>query len=228
MILALAALLLQISPVQPLHNPMTPSGRPSEVASSTGSAAETVPADPRRVVIDMDLPFAEMNMRPAMAVLLSTPDDSPEVSSASLPAHPAPVFQPASVTSSARVGSVHASPMLISVVELQAEVRRKKRIWFTLAAAQHGAAAFDAWSTRRSIANGGRELNPLMKPFANSNAIYAATQVGPLLFDYLGKRMMMSRNPMLRRMWWLPQVAGTAASLFSGVHNLGVHGPAQP
>jgi hypothetical protein len=226
MFLALAALLFQISPVQPLDNPMTPSEKPAVVASSTGNAAEAAPAAPRLVAIDVDLPFADMSSRPGITVLLSTPNDGPEASSSALPAHPEPAFRPAAV--STRVGSTHATPMIISVVELQAEVRRKKRIWFTLAAVQHGAAAFDAWSTRRSLANGGHELNPLMKPFANSNAIYAATQFGPLLFDYVGKRMMMSRNPMLRRMWWLPQVAGTAASLFSGVHNLGVHGPAQP
>lgn len=228
MILALAALLLQFSPVQPLDNPMTPAGKPSVVASSTGNAAEAAPAAPRLVAIDMDLPFADLSMRPGFAMLLSTPNDGPEASSSSLPAHPEPAFQPAAVNSAIPVGSVHPTPIMISVIQLQAEVRRKKRIWFSLAAVEHGAAAFDAWSTRRSLANGGRELNPLMKPFAHSNAIYAATQFGPLLFDYMGKRMMMSRSPLLRRMWWLPQVAGTAASLFSGVHNLGVHGPAQP
>ncbi|MFI5105427.1 MAG: hypothetical protein ACHP79_10920, partial [Terriglobales bacterium] len=112
---------------------------------------------------------------------------------------------------------------VISVLNLQAEVRRRKRIWFALSAVEHGAAAFDAWSTRRAIANGGQELNPLLRPFANSGAIYAATQAGPFLFDYLGKRMMMSHNSKLRRVWWLPQVASTAASLFSGAHNLSVH-----
>jgi hypothetical protein len=228
MFLTLAALLLQISPVQPLNNPRTLTEQPSVVASATGNAAEAAPAAPRLVAMEYDLPFTEMSARPGLTVLLSTSNDGPDASSSSLPAHPNPAFRPAAVNSSTRVGSTHATPMMISVVELQAEVRRKKRIWFTLAAAQHGAAAFDAWSTRRSLSNGGRELNPLMKPFAHSNAIYAATQVGPVLFDYLGKRMMMSRNPMLRRMWWLPQIAGTAASLFSGVHNLGVHGPAQP
>jgi hypothetical protein len=111
----------------------------------------------------------------------------------------------------------------ISVGELRTEVRRQERTWMILAAVEHGAATFDAWSTRRAIANGGQEMNPLMKPFANSGAIYAATQAGPLLFDYIGKRMMMSRSSKLRRIWWLPQVASTASSIFCGVHNLGVH-----
>jgi len=46
-----------------------------------------------------------------------------------------------------------------------------------------------------------------------------AVQASPALMDYLGHRMMTSRHPWLRRMWWLPQSAGTALSLGSGVHN---------
>jgi len=73
-----------------------------------------------------------------------------------------------------------------------------KRTWWTLTAAQHGAAIFDAWSTRESITSGrGHELNPLMKPLP-------------------------SQNPSIRRMWWLPQVAMTTTFIFSGAHNLRV------
>ena len=54
-----------------------------------------------------------------------------------------------------------------------------------------GAAAFDAWSTRRAISEGyGTEANPLLRPFSHSNAMYAATQVSPLVMDFIGKRMM--------------------------------------
>jgi hypothetical protein len=96
------------------------------------------------------------------------------------------------------------------------------RLWSTLLIAQHGAAVFDAWSTRDVIQQGAHELNPLYRPFAGSNLIYAATQVGPGLFDYLGYRMMKSKRGWERKLWWLPQVAGTVASLFSGAHNLSV------
>jgi hypothetical protein len=90
-------------------------------------------------------------------------------------------------------------------------------------AAGHAAAGFDAWTTRHAISGGyGREANPLMKPFANSNAIYAAIQVSPALMDFLGKRMMVSQNPWLRKVWWLPQAAGASVSLLAGKHNLGV------
>lgn len=95
------------------------------------------------------------------------------------------------------------------------------RLWRTLLIVQHGAAVFDAWSTRNAIQNdGAHELNPLFRPFAGSDAIYAATQVGSGLFDYLGHRMMTSKKGWMRRLWWVPQVAGTIGSLFSGAHNM--------
>jgi hypothetical protein len=100
---------------------------------------------------------------------------------------------------------------------------RQKKVWYALTFASSGAAGFDAWSTRRAISGGyGTESNPLLRPFAHSNAFYAATQVSPLVLDYVGRKMMTSRHPLLRRMWWLPQSAGTGMSLFAGVHNLGV------
>jgi hypothetical protein len=100
---------------------------------------------------------------------------------------------------------------------------RQKKVWYALTLASSGTAGFDAWSTRRAISSGyGTESNPLLRPFAHSNAIYAATQVSPLVLDYVGRKMMTSRHPLLRRMWWLPQSAGTGMSLFAGVHNVGV------
>src|ERR1700722_12234231 len=100
---------------------------------------------------------------------------------------------------------------------------RQKKVWYALTFVSSGAAGFDAWSTRRAISGGyGTESNPMLRPFVHSNAIYAATQVSPLVLDYVGRKMMTSRHPLLRRMWWLPQSAGTGMSLFAGVHNLGV------
>jgi hypothetical protein len=100
---------------------------------------------------------------------------------------------------------------------------RQKKTWFALIFASSGAAAFDAWSTRRAVSGGyGTEGNVFLRPFSHSNAMYAATQVSPLVLDYVGRRMMTSKNPMLRKMWWLPQSAGTGMSVFAGVHNVGV------
>jgi hypothetical protein len=103
------------------------------------------------------------------------------------------------------------------------ETPRQRKMWYGLMVAGHGGAAFDAWTTRRAISGGyGQEANPFLRPFANSNAIYAVTQVSPAFMDYLGKRMMVSQNPWIRKLWWVPQVAGTGMSFAAGAHNMSV------
>ena len=63
----------------------------------------------------------------------------------------------------------------------------RKRFWLGLSIADHGAATFDAWTTRRVISSGeGYEMDPLMRPFAGNASLYAAMQAGPLLFEYVG------------------------------------------
>jgi hypothetical protein len=100
---------------------------------------------------------------------------------------------------------------------------KQQRIWWTLTVAQHGAATFDAWSTRQSLASGnGYERNPLMKPFAGSSAIYPVIQVMPVGLDFLSKRMMQSRHGFFRKTWWLPQTIATAGFVWSGANNLRV------
>ncbi len=97
----------------------------------------------------------------------------------------------------------------------------QRKLWYALTISGSTAAAFDAWSTRRAISGGyGTEGNPLLRPFSHSNAMYAATQVSPLVMDYIGKRMMTSQHKWMRNMWWLPQSAGTSFSLYAGVHNV--------
>ena len=95
-----------------------------------------------------------------------------------------------------------------------------RKIWYGLMVAAHGAAAFDAWTTRRAISSGyGVEGDPLQRPFANSGAIYATTQITPLIMDYLGHRMMRSRHEWMRKTWWIPQAASASVSLGAGIHN---------
>jgi hypothetical protein len=101
------------------------------------------------------------------------------------------------------------------------ETRGQRVAWYTLAVTGHGAAAFDAYSTRLAISGGyGTEGNPLLRPFSHSSAMYAATQVSPGVMDLLGKHMMVSENRWVRRMWWLPQAAGSGFSIGAGMHNL--------
>jgi len=97
----------------------------------------------------------------------------------------------------------------------------QRRTWYALSVVGSGAATFDAWSTRRAISQGyGREMNPTLRPFANSAGLYAAIQASPLLMDFVGRRMMTSRYRMVRKMWWLPQSASATVSFASGVHNV--------
>jgi hypothetical protein len=98
------------------------------------------------------------------------------------------------------------------------------RKWVALSLVQHGAAAFDAYSTRDAISHGAIEADPLMRPFVNSSAIYAAIQVMPVALDYTARRMQRSPNNFIRRIWWVPQSISTASFLFPGVHNLHVAG----
>ena len=100
--------------------------------------------------------------------------------------------------------------------------RPSRRAWLALSIVQHGAAAFDAYSTRDAISHGAVENDPLMRPFAHSPAMYAANQVGPLVLDLVARRMQRSDNSFLRRMWWVPQSAAAADFIFCGVHNLHV------
>ena len=117
-----------------------------------------------------------------------------------------------------------AQPFLpVRPVTRPVETPRQRKMWYGLVAASHSGAAFDAWTTRRAISSGyGQEANPFLKPFAGSNAIYAATQVSPAVMDYLGKRLMTSQNPAIRRLWWVPQVMGASMSFAAGAHNMGV------
>jgi hypothetical protein len=99
-----------------------------------------------------------------------------------------------------------------------------RRQWFALALLQHGAAVFDAYSTRQAVSHGAVEDNPTLRPFAGSPAIYAATQVAPLLFDLMARHMQRSEYPLFRRFWWVPQTASAGLSIFSGFHNLSIAG----
>lgn len=128
------------------------------------------------------------------------------------------------------VHPVLAAPAAFAPVKLKPlppEVTaRQKHTWLALTVVQHSASTFDAWSTRYSITSGhAHELDPLMKPFSGSAAIYGAIQVAPAATDFLGRRLMHSSSPKLRKLWWLPQTAGTIGFIVSGLNNVGVaHG----
>jgi hypothetical protein len=144
---------------------------------------------------------------------------------ASLPFAPSPKVKPDPEPSAPSAPSAAAQPFqpMKPVIFRPLETPRQRKIWYGLTLAGSSGAAFDAWSTYRAVSGGyGREANPLLRPFANSKTIYAATQVSPAVLDYLGKRMMVSQHGWMRKIWWLPQTAGGSLSFACGAHNVGV------
>jgi hypothetical protein len=121
-------------------------------------------------------------------------------------------------------GSAAGEPIFMTPVKPASpesyETLRQRKTWYGLMVVSHGAAAFDAWTTRQAVGGGyGVESDPFQKPFAHSGAIYATTQVTPLVMDYLGHHMMRSRHEWMRRAWWVPQAAGASVSLGAAIHN---------
>jgi hypothetical protein len=99
------------------------------------------------------------------------------------------------------------------------------RAWLLLGLAQHGAAFFDARTTRDAMRNY-QELDPFLRPFAHSAALYPVMQIAPTGLDWLAIRFATSRHRWLRRIWWLPQTAAAAGFFWSTAHNLRLPAPA--
>lgn len=121
--------------------------------------------------------------------------------------------------------STAPAPAMIAPVRNEAKITSErptlpKKTFISLAMLQHSAVAFDSWSTRNLVENGGRELNPVLRPFANSNALYPVMQTWPTVIDYFAARMARSNKPWVRRMWWVPQTASAASSFVIGARNV--------
>jgi hypothetical protein len=125
--------------------------------------------------------------------------------------NPAPSISGALVVRSAVVKP--AAPTKISA--------RQRELFYGLMSVEHGAALLDSWSTRDVLRAGGRELDPLVRPFAHSPTLYPALQITPFAVDYFSARLMRSNHRVLRGLWWVPQVVSAAGSIYCGVSNLG-------
>ena len=219
MVVALAVLLVQFSPAPKVVQPLFAANlvptftaadgtRPKPAtATALGSASDTIEATSGKGHIDLDTVNlsgdpAEKQAASMTAISLTDRDTTQPLSSVRIP-EPVPV-----------------KPVKVYT----AEKPRMSRSWLALAMVQHGAATFDAYSTRQAIGRGAVEDDPLMRPFAHSGAIYAAIQVGPLVLDYVARRMQHSEYGMVRRVWFVPQTASTVGFVLSGAHNLGVRG----
>jgi hypothetical protein len=182
----------------------------------TGDIAKMVHEVPAAVVTDDHAAGSVASPLPSMPEPKETTDASDATGAASGSAN--------SSGAAAEPIGPHPGPLPLEGVKpaftRPRETPVQRKTWYALMAVSHGAAAFDAWSTRRAVSQGFVEANPLLAPYAKSNAIYVATQVSPLVMDFIGKRMMTSQHTWIRRMWWLPQAAGSGFSIGAGVHNV--------
>lgn len=100
----------------------------------------------------------------------------------------------------------------------------KNRPLFALATAQTAALVSDGVTTRQFLRRGYVEVDPIAriligrKPTWGRMAPLGAVQV--FAGAWLGERMATSRNPWMRRLWWLPQIAGIAANAAATAHNV--------
>jgi hypothetical protein len=197
MVLAVAALLLQFHAI------------PATVASA--GTISTTPA-PEYVTLNTDTSTSRLNV--ASVKLVSTDSKSATMRPVSIN----------EVQSGQTLSTIHLpDPNLSTENRIERVIQTpSKRQWMALAFVEHGAAGFDAYSTRIAVGHGAVEEDPLMRPFAHSPAIYASTQVGPVLFDLLARHMQRSEYPLIRKVWWMPQTLSAGISIFSGVHNLNV------
>jgi hypothetical protein len=189
---------------------------PNAVSDAPAVAVSTQPTDSS---LSSDMPSAPA---PKIRTDVSEASNSNPTSLLNAPSSSAGLILPSAEPILPRAAGAPALPAKAPFFRPY-DTRRQRKLWYALTFTGSGAAAFDAWSTRRAISgNYGRESNPLLRPFAHSGMLYAAMQVSPALMDYLGRRMMVSQHRWVRKMWWLPQTAGTGTSLAAGVHNVGV------
>lgn len=217
MVFAIAALLLQVTPVtQAVASPMASVAilTTSSATAPTGSAI----ANKSDVVVNPTADNAATVHVRLEAVKLEG-SDAKQKAGYSLSLVSLEEAQNAKSFETIRIPEANPGKQ-IGITSAESYPSRKA--WLTLAVAEHSAAFFDAYSTRRAVSLGAVEKDPMMRPFANSPAIYGAIQVGPVLLDFVSHRMQHSENGFIRRMWWMPQTFATGTYLFSAVHNMGV------
>ena len=208
MVLAIAALLFQMSSMIPGAGAPAPAWLPQ----SNQVRAESAASEPLFATDAAPAPSELNNAEPRN---FSASDPAVSSSAGTSLVSAVRRSEPLSLI---RVAPSDAKPARI----ISADALPSRRKWIALALTEHSAAAFDAYTTRRAIAQGAFEADPLMRPFAGSPAIYAAIQAAPLVLDFAARRMQRSQNGFLRRTWWAPQSAATGMFLLSGFHNLRV------
>lgn len=208
MMLAVAALLFQIAPfAQAL-----PANTGVQAPTTSSAPAATNPA-PRTLVAGADTTMSANLPLSAMPIHPAAESSSEPLSADAMNAPANDYFSAITVP-----GIEDGKP--VRFVSVESLPSRKK--WLALSLMEHGAAAFDAYATRDAVSHGAHEDDPFLRPVANSNAIYAVSQITPLLLDIATHKMQRSDNNFVRHTWWVPQSLGTVVYIFSGVHDLHV------
>jgi hypothetical protein len=215
MVFAVAALILQFAPGA-LGAPVARTTLEiTRAAEATTSTAVPAPSPDSSISHEPDSSSStHYNFDRVSLSALSTESSTPKLSAVSLESS-----SDTQTLSNVRVPEIQpGKPQEVTM----ADRRLYTRSWLALSLMQHGAATFDAYSTRQAISRGAVEDDPMMRPFAHSGVIYAAIQAGPVALDFIARRMQHSEFGVVRRMWWVPQTVSTATFLFAGVHNLNV------
>lgn len=95
----------------------------------------------------------------------------------------------------------------------------------TLGAAQTAAQLWDGYTTRRAVEHGGYEADPLARSFTGRyptwGTMVPAGTVQIIGTALIAERMRRSHNHVIRKIWFVPQVASTAVSLAMVLRNRG-------
>ena len=218
MVFAVAALLLQLNPVPKVAGAIF---RPNVTILTATDGTRPKPANARTFSSETDSVETTSGRGYIDPTKVNLNGDSSEKPAAGTNVAALAEHDTAQPLSSVRI----PEPLPVKPVKVYSpEKPRMSHSWLALTMVQHGAATFDAYTTRQAIGHGAVEDDPMMRPFAHSGAIYAAIQVGPLLLDYVSRRMQRSEYGMVRRAWFVPQTASTVGFVLSGVHNLSVAG----
>jgi hypothetical protein len=211
MVLAVALLLAQVTPV--------PLALPAAIPFGFASVSSSAPTDDTK----LPDPSSDTETNSPLTVDLAASHSAKNASSPNAATVGASSNSAQSVLSLSSIRIQPVEPVKEQPV-IQAEPTPSRRTWLALSLVQHGAATFDAYSTREAISRGAVEMDPMMRPYAHSPGLYAAIQVGPVLLDLVSRKMQRSQNGFARRMWWLPQSMSAAGFLYSDAHNLNVKG----
>jgi hypothetical protein len=214
MILAVAAMLFQFQSVPATISSVKTIPTVAQTSAATQGSASMPAASLAPVYITSETESSSTRMNVASVELVSENSKTASIRPVSFD----------SPQNTQTLSTIHIAPPASSKANAieRAINSPSRRQWIALAIVEHGAAGFDAYSTRQAVGHGAVEQDPLMRPFAGSPAIYAATQVGPILFDLLARHMQHSEYSLVRRAWWMPQSLSAGISIFSGVHNLHV------